>query len=116
MQENGKLEILTDGLETYLETNAELLKLEATEQTVSVGSGLISSLLIAMIGAWVVLFASLGAAFSLSTYFRNNYSGFVVVAGFYFLLLLVCWVGRKKFIQIPLRDLMVRELFDTKIK
>ena len=111
MTDNIKFETLTDGLQQYVETHSDLLKLEAVERSSVIGSSLISGLLIGIVGAFTLLFVSLWAAFCLSAYIGDNYSGFLVVAGFYFLLLLLLLIARKKLIEIPLRDRIVRKFF-----
>ena len=113
MPENGRLEILTEGLELYVNTNSELIKLEVAQRSTAIGSSLVGGLLLGLAGMWALLFISLSVAFYISAQRGDIYSGFAIVAGFYFLVLIILWVGRKALIEIPLRDLMVRKVFDT---
>lgn len=111
MIEQDKLEELTENLNKYVKTNFELIKLEATERACVVGSKLIVSLILLVVGCLLVLFISLGASFYLSDYFKNNYIGFVIVAGFYFLIGLILILGKKALVERPLRDKIIRKVF-----
>ena len=111
MTEDLKIEELTQGLKRYINTNCELIKFEATERSSVIGSGVISGLLIGLVAMLFVLFISLGAGFYLSARFENLYSGFAVVAGFYFLLGIILVIGRKKLMERPLRDKIIRKIF-----
>lgn len=113
MPENGRLEILTEGLELYVNTNSELIKLEVAQRSTLIGSSLVGGLLLGLAGMWTMLFISLSAAFYLSALRGDTYFGFAMVAGFYFLILIVLWLGRTTLIEAPLRDLMIRKVFES---
>ncbi len=111
MPEQEKIEELTDSLKRYVNTNYELIKLEATERTSTLASGLISVFIIGFISVLFIFFISIGIGFYLSTQMGDDHSGFVIVAGFYFVLALILILGRKKMIEKPLRDKMVQKIF-----
>ncbi|SDC98741.1 Putative Holin-X, holin superfamily III [Williamwhitmania taraxaci] len=113
MIEQQRLEDLTESAKQYLNTNIELLKFEATERTSVIGSGLISRLLVGMVSLLFVLFISIAAGFYLSELLGDSYSGFLIVAGFYFLLGLILIIGRKKLIETPLRDKFIRSILSN---
>lgn len=110
MPQYGKIEDIIDDLKQYINTNLELLKLEATGRSSDMGAGLISSFIIGMIGFIFVLLVSLGIAYYLSDIFGNAYIGFVIVAGFYLLIWLILILGKKKLLEKPLRDIIVRKI------
>lgn len=109
--EKSKLDIFTENIQKYVSTNIRLLKLETIEQVSVSGSFLISSLLISFVVVLFLIFASLSAGFFLSELFNNTYSGFACVAGFYFLTGLILFLSRKKLIERPIRDKIIREIF-----
>ena len=113
MPEFGKIEELTDNLKKYIATNYELQKLQAIESSSVFGSGLISSLLVGLVVVLFVFFLSLWAGFYLSASIGDNYSGFLIVAGFYFLLGFILILVRKKLIERPLRDKIIRKVFSN---
>ena len=56
MPEQEKIEELTDSLKRYVNTNYELIKLEATERTSTLASGLISVFIIGFISVLFIFF------------------------------------------------------------
>ncbi len=114
MIDQSKLEELTLNVNNYVKTNIELIKLEVTEQTTNVASNLIANLLILLVGSLLLLFISLGAGFYLSNYFADNYSGFIVVAGFYFLIGLFLIIFKRNLIEKPFRNRIIYSIYSKK--
>ena len=46
----------------------------------------------------------------LSYCYRNNYSGFFIVTGFYFLLAIIIMLGKKQLIMAPIRNFILKKL------
>ncbi|HEV7231015.1 MAG TPA: phage holin family protein [Bacteroidia bacterium] len=111
MGQPGKIEELTDNLKSYASTNFELFKLEATERASVIGSESVSFVAISAVAALFVVFISIGAGFYISARMGDTYSGFLIVAGFYLFLTLVLLIGKKKLIEHPLRDKIIRKVF-----
>lgn len=112
MPEKGKIEDLTKSLKTYIHTNIELIKLEGTERVSVIGSSLISLLIVGTSVFIFILFLSIGAGFYLSNCYDDNFTGFAIVAGFYFILSLLLIICRKKFIESPIRDKIIQKIFN----
>lgn len=110
MPEIEKIEELTNGLKTYVQTNIELFKLEATERTSVLGSRLISILLVGMALLLFVLFLSISAGFLLAHYFNDTFTGFALVTAFYFLLSIILLIGRRKLIEKPLCNTFIQRI------
>lgn len=111
MSETGKIEELTKSLKVYVQTNIELVKLEAAERTSVFGSSLISILIVGFSMFLFVLFVSISAGFCLADYFNSNYIGFVLVTGFYFVLTIILIIVRKKLIERPIRNRIIKRIF-----
>ena len=112
MPEQTKIEELTDSLKRYVNTSYELIRLQATERSSVIGSGLISGIILGLTALLSVFFISLWAGFYLSDKIGNNYAGFAIVGGFYFLLGLILLIGRKKLVETPIRDKIIRKLLN----
>jgi len=110
MLEQEKIEEVTQSLKIYVNTNYQLAKLQATERASIVGSGLIGGIIIGIVGIFFILFMSVGISFYISSVLGNDYSGFGIVSGFYLLLGIVLIIGRKKMIENPIRDKIVRKV------
>jgi hypothetical protein len=112
MQEQGKLETLIEELKKYLTTTLEINKLEAVERSSTVTATMMSGLLIGIVVVLLILFISLWAGFYISAKLGDTYSGFTLVAGFYLLLTVVLFLGRKKLIENPIRDKIIRTVLN----
>lgn len=105
-----KIEELIENLKNYTVTTIELYKLEATDRISRILSKLISKIVIGLIILLFTFFFSLGICFYLSDIFGNNYMGFGMVAGFYFLVGIVLIIGRKKILVNPILDRIIQEM------
>jgi hypothetical protein len=103
-------EELIDNLKAYVQTNLELLKLELVERISVVGASLTGNLIIGLVVALFLFFLSLGVGFYLSALMGDNYSGFLILAGIYFLIGFLLVLGRKKRVEKPLRDVIIRKI------
>lgn len=110
MPEYNKLEEITDSIKEYLLLNFELLKLEATERISHIGASLTAILLVGITAFMFVFTLSIGLGFYISALLGNAYSGFVIIAAFYFTLAIIPYVGRKKLIEKPLRDKVIEKI------
>ncbi|MDO9152936.1 MAG: phage holin family protein [Paludibacter sp.] len=113
MSEFNKFEEISDSLKQYLMLNYEIVKLQATERASVIGSSLVSSLVVGISAFLFVFTLSIGLGFYLSALLGDAYSGFAIIAAFYFLLAVVLFIGRKKIIEKPLRDKIIKKLLEN---
>ena len=116
MPDPVKIEDLAVSLVAYVNTNYKLLKLEAAERSSVIGSALISWLLVAVACFLFLFFFSLWAAFYISAILGNSYAGFLITTGFYFLVGLILVLGRKKLLDYPLKDWIIRKMLGKDYK
>ncbi len=114
MSDVGKIEEIIENLKSYFATNYELIKLKAVERITVILSDLISDFLVGLVVFLFVIFISLWAGFYLSARMGDNNSGFAIVAGFYFMLGLLLLIIRKKVVERPLRNKIIRKVFSKK--
>jgi hypothetical protein len=105
---NSNTEALSEGIKDYLQTNSELFKLEATQESSEVVSVMISWLIIGLFVGFFVFFLSMFVGFYLSNLLESQYGGFALVAGFYLLLSIVVFLGRAPMLERPLCNLMIK--------
>ncbi len=110
MLEQQKVEELTNNLSKYINTNYELIKLEAADQASELISSMISGIILGVVGFLFILFVSFGLGYFLSAMLEKTYLGFELVAGFYLLLGIILILSRKKMIEKPLRNKMIRKM------
>jgi len=114
MSDVGKIEEITESLKSYIATNYELIKLKAIERFTVILADLISDFLVGLVLFLFVFFTSLWAGFYLSVRLGDNFSGFAIVAGFYLLVGLIMLIVRKKMVEKPLRNKIVRKIMSNK--
>jgi len=114
MPEFKKLEELTDSLKQYLLLNIEIIKLEATNHVSAIGSTVVSSLVVGISAFLFVFTLSIGLGFYLSALLGDSYSGFAIIAAFYFLLAIILFLGRKRLIERPLRNKIIEKILEEK--
>ena len=95
----------------FYETQTELKKMQLMGKTSKVFSSASSILLVAFIFLLVILFASVAAAFVISTLTGHRYLGFLVVALLYLLLGILLLVNRKRWIETPLMNSMIKAFY-----
>jgi hypothetical protein len=114
MPELKKIEALSDSVKEYVLLNYDIVKLEITRKSSEIGSSIFSAL---MLGIALFLFAfalSMGVGFYLSALLGDTFSGFGIIAGFYLLISIILLIGRKKLIEKPLRNKIIRKLLGNK--
>ena len=114
MPEFKKLEELSDSLKQYLLLNIEIIKLEATNHVSAIGSTVASSLVVGISAFLFVFSLSIGLGFYLSALLGDSYSGFAIIAAFYFLLAIILFLGRKRLIERPLRNKIIEIILEEK--
>jgi hypothetical protein len=73
-------------------------------------SNFFAGLIVACGFLFFLVFASIAAAYALSAWIGKMYAGFLIVSGIYFLLGIIIWNGREKFLRIPVMNAMIRQL------
>lgn len=87
-----KVDNLVDNVAGYIENKIELVKIEAKETAAKVIVKAILFSAIAVFTLFTLIFASATAALALNSALDSNFLGFLIVTGFYLLLLIVAFV------------------------
>ncbi len=107
--ENTKVENALEHLKEYLNTRYDIAVLKVSDKGSSILSGLISYALLVVIGLFFLLFVSFGVALLISQQMGNAYSGFLIVAGFYLLLVVILLIVKDKLVKMPLLNMFVKQ-------
>lgn len=94
-----KLDILKENLLGYVEARVALLKLEVREDVAKVITRALVFGVIIFLASLFILFLSLGIAFFINQYFKEDFLGFWIVSGFYLTLFIISIVLRKHLFQ-----------------
>lgn len=103
MEENTKLfGALLEKIEIYSKTSIDLIKLKAIDQLSKVLSNAVFGIIVSLLAFLFLLFLNLAIAFWLNDLLGVVYAGFFIIAGFYFLAIIILIVFNKQIIRTPL--------------
>lgn len=114
MESQKKIEEVTSNVKKYINTNYALIKLETLDKTSLVASSLISGLIVSIVTILFVFFLSISAGFYLAYRFNDFSLGFIIVAGFYFVIVMILLLTRKRLLENPIRNKIIRKVFTAK--
>ncbi len=86
-------------LQQYVQQRILLLRLQATEKVSRIASTIITSVLIVVVGLFLLVFASITAGLWLASITGSLIAGFGIVALFYFIVFLFILIFLKKILQ-----------------
>lgn len=98
----------------YLDTFYKLSLVKASKKASEVASGVVNSVLIFFTIFCIILFASIAAAWWLGTVFESPALGFLSVAGFYLLVVIILIMLRKKVISPFIRNSLIKKIYEEK--
>jgi hypothetical protein len=98
----------------YAETFYKLNLLRLTKKACDVASVVVNSFLIFFITLCMLLFISIAGAWWLGDVVQNRALGFLLIAGFYLLIILVLVLMRKKIISPFIRNTLIRKIYEEK--
>jgi hypothetical protein len=98
----------------YAETFYKLNLLRLTKKASDVASVVVNSFLIFFITLCMLLFISIAGAWWLGDVVQNRALGFLLIAGFYLLIILVLVLMRKKIISPFIRNTLIRKIYEEK--
>ena len=100
----------------YAETFYKLNLVRLSRKVSDVASGVVNSFLIFFISLCILLFISFAGAWWLGDVTNNRALGFLLIAGFYLLIVFVLVLIRKKVISPFIRNTLIRKLYEEKNK
>lgn len=95
----------------YIEIKLDLLKLQTAESISKVVSGAAVGVILILLLSLILFFLSFAAGYFLASLLNSNELGFLCVAGFYLLLLVIILIFRKKIIDRPVIRSVVKVFF-----
>jgi len=110
-KEKSTFDNVIDDAQEYFEAKQQLTTLKIVEKSSQAASAATSGLLLAGLFLLTVLFASVALGFALSAYFGSSTLGFLGVAGFYLLLMLLLFINREKWIMAPMTNTIIKNFF-----
>ncbi|MCW3072508.1 MAG: hypothetical protein JWO44_2398 [Bacteroidetes bacterium] len=110
MEETNKLEKMFTDIKDYAETRLDIVVLNTQDKATNVISSMASAVILGTLGLFILLFLSVGAAWSLGEYLHSPSIGFFSIAGFYLLVALVLFLNRDKWIKMPIINAILKKI------
>jgi hypothetical protein len=106
----NSIESLFESVEAYGKTTYELSKLKALDATSSVASSLISRLIMIVLAMLFVFVLSIGIALMIGDMMGKTYYGFLIVAAFYLLTLIIAHYSLDSAVKKSITTLIISQL------
>jgi hypothetical protein len=103
---------LTDSISDYVQTNYKLAVINAADKATTIAAGTMASIVVLFLGTFVLLFASLALGVWLGDLLESRALGYVIVAAFYTLVILIIVAMRKRIVFPMIRDSLIRKLYE----
>jgi len=100
----------------YLDTFYKLSLIRATRKASNIASGVVNSILLFFISLCIILFLSMAAAWWVGQELNNPALGFLSVAGFYLLLVIILVALRKKVISPFIKNSLIQKIYEERNK
>jgi hypothetical protein len=95
----------------YIQVQFDLIRLQTAENISRIFSKAANLVIIGYLVLFVLLFLSFSAGFYISSLLNSDELGFLCVAGFYFLLLLIFLLLRKQIVDRPIIKAILKVFF-----
>ena len=95
----------------YIEVKLDLIRLHTAENLSRIFSNVATIAVISYLLFFIILFISFAAGFYIGSLLESNELGFLCMAGFYALLLILFLAFRKQIVEQPVIKAMVRLFF-----
>lgn len=96
----------------YVNLQKDLVKLQITEKSTNIISKVITYIILAVVGVFMLICVTIGGALAINESFNNTYAGFFIVAGIYLLLGIVMYASRKALITNKIADIITNILIN----
>lgn len=109
-----KTEQLGEHVKKYLETFYKLITVQATKKGTSFAALAITAFFLLLLTLFFILFLAIACAKWLGNIWNNEIAGYLGVAGFFLLLLIITLIISKKFLFPYFRNEMVKKFYADK--
>jgi len=110
-EDKNKLEVFAKHIEDFITTSYQLTTVKAARKTTTITAEGFYVVVMVILCMFVLFFAGLGLAWWIGSLTHNLQVGYFIVGGL-FLLLLVLLVALRKKILLPLKNIIVRKLYE----
>ena len=98
----------------YIQVQFDLIRLQTAENISRIFSNAANAAIIGYLVFFILLFLSFAAGFFISSRLNSDELGFLCVAGFYFLLLIIFIMLRRQIVERPVIKAIIKLFFPKK--
>ena len=98
-------------IQEYIQVKIDLIRLHTAENLSRIFSSAANAVIIGYLLFFILLFLSFAAGYWFGSFLHSNELGFVCVAGFYLLVLVIFLIFRKQIIEKPVIKAIMRLFF-----
>ncbi len=109
-QPKNALESLFESTSSYVETRVELAKLKTVKKSSDVFSTLASQLILGGVGFIFLMLLNIALGLWLGDLMGKTYYGFFLLAFIYFIVGLVLYISRDKWIKSPVANAIIKKI------
>lgn len=109
----AKVEDLANNIKEYVDSRIEEVKLHVAEKSTAVMANVIAGIVVAMVFILFIIFGSMALAVGVGIWIGKMWVGFLIVAFLYLFVGVLVWKARVKFIQFPMMNAFVAQLFSN---
>lgn len=102
---------ITDRIKEYAQIRKELAILTAVDKGSRLFANLITDGLVVLFAVLTFSFGSLALGFYLSEVLGNTYAGFLIITGFYFLVALIVYFTKDKYMEKAIINKVIAKFF-----
>lgn len=111
--ETNPIDELKQQVREYTEARVQLLKIQLAEKVARIVAVFFSSTMIALLAFFLLFFLSIAGGFYFGNLLHSYPSGFLIICGFYFLLLVAVIIFRKPLLEKNIADKVAEQLFEN---
>lgn len=116
MEQNKINPPITEQIKEYIETRIKLVKYKAIDQATGIGANIIAYSILAVLGLFVLLFATVTLALLLGSLLGSYWAGFGCITLLFIILAVLVLVLKAKYIEAPLIGFFITKLFKDNSK
>ncbi|MDF2455264.1 MAG: hypothetical protein K0R51_1257 [Cytophagaceae bacterium] len=111
MEEQTKIEELSDKLKSYIDTRYDLIVLNTSDKVSIIGSQFIAYLIIGILSLLFIVLFSIALSLYISSVYGSSFIGFFAVGGIYLVLTILLIVFKKQ-VTNPFRNMIIRAVLN----
>jgi hypothetical protein len=108
----NKTELLTDHITEYVETYISYSVLKATDKAAGIASGSITAVIVGVMAFFFLLFGGIGVGYYIGQRMDNMLAGFLIVAGFFALVMIIMLALKKSVLAPYFRNMIIKSTYE----